>query len=61
MGTEKGSIWVADYPKFGLLIHNSAGMAACIKKPYSVEFIDNKLCGEGGIRTLDTLYRGILT
>ena len=30
-----GSIWVADYPKFGLLIHNSAGMAACIKKPHS--------------------------
>jgi len=26
-----------------------------------VEFIVNKLCGEGGIRTLDTLYRGILT
>ena len=28
-----GSRWVADYPKFGLLIHNSAGMAAYYKKP----------------------------
>jgi len=30
-------------------------------KVNNVEFIVNKLCGEGGIRTLDTLYRGILT
>ena len=28
-----GSIWVAVYPKFALLIHNSAGMAAYIEKP----------------------------
>ena len=36
-------------------------MAACIKNHILVEFIVNKLCGEGWIRTLDTLYRGILT
>ncbi|SVD90432.1 uncharacterized protein METZ01_LOCUS443286, partial [marine metagenome] len=27
-----GSIWVADYPKFGLLIHNSAGNGCLYKK-----------------------------
>jgi len=42
-------------------LNNQTKSGYKVKNHILVEFIDNKLCGEGGIRTLDTLYRGILT